>query len=384
MPSELTSRTRPQRLCIAITLLLLPTSFSSPVLAATPTAEHVLWITFDGLRWQEFFGGVDMRLVNSESGGVKDVDAVRQTFERADGAAARAVLLPFIWNEVVPNGQVFGAQSHGSLATCTNGRFFSYPGYSEILCGFPDDRIDSNDKIPNPNSTVLEWLHGKPEFGGKIHAWTSWDVFPFILNEQRSGIPVNAGWMPLAQQFDSAHFRQLDSIASELPHMWPSVRYDFFTFEGAKECLKRHQPRVLYVSFGETDDWAHEGRYDLYLESARRTDEYIRQLWETAQAIPEFRDKTTLIVTTDHGRGDGRESWKSHSSDIPGSEQIWIAAYGAGVRTAGIRRDVAVTQSQVAATVAELLGHDYASTDERIGDVLPGLLSTASARETNQ
>ncbi|MGI8992391.1 MAG: hypothetical protein ACR2I2_22775, partial [Bryobacteraceae bacterium] len=40
----------------------------------------------------------------------------------------------------------------------TNGLNFSYPGYSETLCGFADPRIKSNDKVPNPNVTVLEWL----------------------------------------------------------------------------------------------------------------------------------------------------------------------------------------------------------------------------------
>ena len=32
-------------------------------------------------------------------------------------------------------------------AYVTNGMFFSYPGYNETLCGFPDPRIHSNDKV---------------------------------------------------------------------------------------------------------------------------------------------------------------------------------------------------------------------------------------------
>ena len=76
----------------------------------------------------------------------------------------------------------------------TNGYNFSYPGYSEILCGFADPGIDSNAKKNNTNITVLEWLTQKPGFEKSAVAFGSWDVFPFIINETRSGIPVNAGW----------------------------------------------------------------------------------------------------------------------------------------------------------------------------------------------
>jgi hypothetical protein len=41
------------------------------------------------------------------------------------------------------------------------------------LCGFPDPRIDSNDKVPNPNVTLFEWLHQKPAFKGKVAAFGS-------------------------------------------------------------------------------------------------------------------------------------------------------------------------------------------------------------------
>ena len=42
---------------------------------------------------------------------------------------------------------------------------FSYPGYSEMFCGWPDDdRIDSNDPVPNPNVSVLEVVNQDPRY----------------------------------------------------------------------------------------------------------------------------------------------------------------------------------------------------------------------------
>jgi len=74
---------------------------------------------------------------------------------------------------------------------------FSYPGYNEILSGFPDPRIDSNDRKPNPNVTVLEWLNGRPGFSGKVAAFASWELLPWIVNTERSHIPANGDGPPI-------------------------------------------------------------------------------------------------------------------------------------------------------------------------------------------
>ena len=149
------------------------------------------------------------------------------------------------------------------------------------------------------------------------------------------------------------------------------MRYDVFTASGAIEALKSEQPRVLYVSLGETDDWAHAGRYDRYLLTATQNDGFIKQIWSTTQSMPQYKDKTAFIVTTDHGRGDGREGWKNHGAKLPGSDRIWVVAFGAGVERSGIDRGGRYTQSQIAATVAGLLGKDYREQDTRIAAPLP-------------
>jgi hypothetical protein len=85
---------------------------------------------------------------------------------------------------------------------------------------------------------------------------------------------------------------------------------------------------VLFVGYGETDNWAHQGRYDLVLDSAHRFDHFVAQLWNTMQAMPEYRGTTTFIITTDHGRGSGLTEWKEHGVEEKGSENIWIAVMG--------------------------------------------------------
>jgi cephalosporin-C deacetylase-like acetyl esterase len=351
--------------------------------------ENVILVTMDGLRWQELFTGADSRLLGRDSGGVRDEQDVKARFWHEDAEVRRSKLLPFFWQTVAREGQVFGDPDHGSSLRCSNGRNFSYPGYNEILCGFGDSSIDSNDKIPNKNVSVLEWLNRRAEFRGRVGAVASWDVFPFILNEQRSGLFVSAGWddTQAAMQGRRGGWRAEFPVAAELPRMWPSVRYDVYTFHSAMEYLREHRPRVLYVGLGETDDWAHEGRYDLYLDAAARNDRYIEALWQTAQSLEEYRGRTSLIITTDHGRGDGRDGWKSHGTSYPGSDAMWAAVLGPDTPALGLRENVQGTQAQVAASLAELLGLDFAESDARIQPPLPGIVADqpiASQGRTNR
>jgi hypothetical protein len=342
--------------------------------AADGKTDNVILVTLDGLRWQDLFAGADEKLINREHGGVRDVDAVRRKYWAESPQERRMRLMPFFWTEIAKEGQVLGDVNADSIVRVTNGRYFSYPGYNEILSGFADDSIDSNAKRPNRNVTVLEWLHQNPSYRGRVAAFGSWDVFPYIINQQRSGIYVNAGWQELDIFADATAKQQWNSLAKELPRYWPGVRYDAFTFRGALEYLQIKRPRVLYVALGETDDWAHDGRYDLYLDAAYRSDQYIKQLWEACQQLDEYKSKTTFVITTDHGRGDDRDGWKSHGASIPGSEYIWIAAIGPDTKSLGLRTNVNVTQSQIAATIGALLGEDFAAADDRIAQPLPEIV----------
>jgi alkaline phosphatase D len=141
---------------------------------------------------------------------------------------------------------------------------------------------------------------------------------------------------------------------------WEDSRNDVFTFQVALEHLRRDTPRVFYVGFGDTDEYAHAGRYDQYLRAAHDADAALKSLWEELQAHPQYRGTTTLIVTTDHGRGDPPQGWRSHGEKVEGSEAIWLAVLGPDTPALGERSETGtVTQAQVAATLAALLGEDY-------------------------
>lgn len=358
-------------------LALFLLTFVPAARSAERATENVILVMIDGLRWQEVYRGAEERLVSKEAGGVKEVEAIREKYARDTPETARKVLMPFVWNTIAKQGQLFGNRDAGDEAKVLNKEHFSYPGYSETLCGFVDERIDSNDKNLNPNITVLEWLARRPSTAGRVAAFCSWDTFPYIINTDRSGIPVNAGWTPLEVAADAEALAAMNKTAAELPHMWSGVRYDTFTAYGAQEYLRLKKPKLLFVSLGEPDDWAHEGRYDQYLESTRTCDRLIEELWNTAQAMPEYAGKTSLVLTVDHGRGRDGDGWKNHSIDIPGSDEIWMAVLGPDTPALGQRQGTNATQSQIAATVAALLGEDYHGIVTQSGPPLPDVMKDA-------
>ena len=331
---------------------------------------NVLVVTLDGLRWQEVFGGMSKDLLTPKEGGVSDAAREESRFGGVTVEERRAKLMPWLWTAMAKEGQVFGDPSRGSIARVTNGLRFSYPGYNEILSGFADPRIDSNNRIPNPNVTVLEWLNGRPGFGGKVAAFASWELLPWILNVDRSHLPANGDGPPIEKPTTERE-RTLNEFAADLPPYWGETRADAPTGFGALEYLKKNRPRVLYVMLGETDEWAHGRRYDLYLDAAWRNDRFVQRLWETAQSLPEYSGRTALIVTTDHGRGSTGANWTGHGEKVPESDQIWMAVIGPGVPALGARSNVAVTQSQVAATIAALLGEDYNAAQPKAAAPVP-------------
>jgi hypothetical protein len=332
---------------------------AAPALAGK--TQNVVLIVSDGLRWQEVFTGADPALLNEKEGGSWLAEAeLRNRYWREDPDARRAALFPFLWGTVAKQGQIFGNQLKGSVAHVTNGKAFSYPGYNEMSTGYADDAIDSNEFGPNPNATVFEWLNKLGEFHGKVAIFGTWNVYESIFNKSRSGLVMQTGWtLP-----SIAHETPREALLREL--YLTTTRFDeedvgnSFLQISLLDYVKTAHPRVLFVGYGETDNWAHQGRYDLVLDSAHRTDYFVGQLWNAMQAMPQYRGNTTFIITTDHGRGSGLTEWKEHGVKEKGSENVWIAVLGPDTAALGERTHVApVTQAQIAATVAAFVGKDY-------------------------
>lgn len=318
--------------------------------------ENIVLITLDGLRWQEVFSGADPEILNNEHF-TENIKKTSEKFWDEDPIKRREVLMPFIWSKVAKEGLILGNRNTGSKVDITNSYGFSYPGYNEILTGYADKEINSNDKNYNKNVTFLEYLNKQENYSGQVAAFCTWDVFPFIINDKRSGVSVSAGVKPKVLTGS-----QKEGLLNEMLENVPSLassRFDFLTYYLAKDYVVAKKPKILFIAFDETDEFAHESKYREYLYAANTIDGFIEDLWNHYQSIEQYKGKTTFIITTDHGRGDAvKEQWTSHGTDVKDCSSIWLAAIGPDIPNLGeSKSNFQFYQNQIASTLTELLGY---------------------------
>ena len=332
--------------------------------------QNVVLVTLDGMRWQDIFHGADSSLFRQQKY-LEDAN-IKTKYWRDDLSARREALMPFLWGKVARHGAILGNRDRNSMMNVTNQMWFSYPGYNELLTGQADDaRINSNDANPNPNTTVLEVINANPAFKGKVAAFTSWDCFPAIIHDKRSGVFVNAGTNPAGGTNLTEAEKSMNKVMAALPTYGGTTRPDALTFYYGMEYIKKNKPRVMYFSFDETDHFSHGGEYAAYLNSAHAIDAMLDELWTYLQSDPQYKGKTTLIITVDHGRGDDAENWKHHGRKIEKADQIWLAAFGTGIKNIGETSNGQYFQNQVAQTMATLLGVQF---QQQSGMALPILM----------
>ena len=327
--------------------------------AYSQTAENIIIITTDGFRWQEVFMGMDSAIANNSKFNQDDSAAIFKKYWAADPNERRKKIMPFLWSNIEKNGQIYGNRKLDNKVNNANRYWFSYPGYNEIFTGYPDTAINSNQYKPNPNTTLLEFLNKQPKFKNKVAAFGAWDAFGRILNREKSGIPVINAFDKIGGKNATANEILMNKLLQDSYKPFGDEEcLDVFTHYAAMEYLKTRKPKVLYISYGETDEWAHEGRYRDYLNAANQVDKWISDIWNFIQTDPAYKNKTALFITTDHGRGDiKKEEWTSHNSKIADSYQIWFAAMGPGIKAKGeIKKREQLFQEQFAQTMANLLG----------------------------
>jgi len=333
-------------------------------------AENIIIITTDGFRWQELFNGMDSAIANDKKFNQDDSAAIFKNYWSADPVARRKKLLPFIWSIIESKGQIYGNRNYTNKVNVANRYWFSYPGYNEIFTGYPDTLVNSNEYKPNPNTTLLDFLNQQDAFKNKVAAFGAWNAFERILNRGKSGIPVINAFDTLKDKKATPSQVLLNKMLLDSYKPFGNAEcLDVFTHYAAMDYLQHKKPRVLYISYGETDEWAHEGRYKDYLDAAGKVDKWISDIWNYLQSDPFYKNKTALFITTDHGRGDSiKKEWTSHNNKITGANEIWFAAMGPGIKNKGeIKQSMQLFQQQFAQTIANWLGV-YFSCEHPVGN----------------
>ncbi|GAB2837249.1 hypothetical protein [Ferruginibacter profundus] len=333
--------------------------FAKPVFAQQDKFPNVFIITTDGFRWQEIFNGADSVILSNPLY-VKDTALLKQLFWDSNVDERRRMLMPFIWKTLARQGSIYGNRNFDNKVEVSNPYRFSYAGYNEIFTGYADPAVIANRKKWNRNENVLQFLNDQEAYKNKVAAFASWNLFDYIFNKPAGSFYLNSGYRNIEHDSLTETERLVNGIQEQAVNNTAPTRNDMLTFVAAKEYIQTKHPKVVYISFGETDEYAHSGKYDEYLQSAHLFDEYLAQLWYLVNKDPFYKNNTSFIITTDHGRGQKNNTWVRHDMFTAGSRNTWLMTLGHQFENKGeVKTADAIYSEQIAQTIAHLLGYDF-------------------------
>ena len=256
---------------------------------------RVIVIALDGVRWQDFF--------DLSEGRLRPDDGKASPFHQYGKKVSEA-------------GIAFGNQNLGSSARMTLSGFFSrrksLPSYQAILSGFAQPCPDNDCSRISVETLPQSLVRRLALPAEKVAVISSWP-----------GLSRAAAADPAGIHLDTGEKRVGENGRDEF-----STRSDEITAQVALEHLETHSPVFLFVVFDAADHAAHQGDLPGYIEELRNLDDIIMQFFEKIHEMG-IEERTTIIVTTDHGRGSWGPFWKFHDV-IYNAQDIFIAATGPG------------------------------------------------------
>jgi hypothetical protein len=300
------------------------------------TDAHVVVVTLDGVRWQDVF---DTSLSEQLEHGPSKIGS----------------LMPRTRELVSAHGVALGAGGDGcGVVQTASAANISLPGYLEIFSGRANT-CTSNDCDRTTLPTVFD--EAARAGLGMVASISSWPQIERAVSRGDRGVFVNAGrraWPGERPASDSPLAQLVD--AGDAAAAFPSTgdyRPDRYTVPIALQYFREHSPALFHVGLVDADEWAHRDDVVAYATALRASDALIGDLAD-AIAGSEAGERTTVIITTDHGRN---ETFKDHTGLRYDSSRTFVLAFGARVPARGVicpTRNHTLTD--IAPTVREILG----------------------------
>lgn len=267
--------------------------------------------------------------------GIRDHEAFAYQFQPGE---TQHPYLPFVWNTLRPQGTSFMEMYN---VFCT----FTSPGHATILTGnwqmFPNYASES-----------------------EIFQTRAWKPTIFEYTRKQLGVAQSETWCVVGKKNClennwSLHPEYGQSYGASLvraPEGPVTMDSDSLTVDAVMGVLDEDSPSLLFVNLQAVDALGHYGDYNLYLEAIRLADRAVERIWNRIQTDPSYAGKTTLFVTTDHGRHDpGRGDFTGHGGICHGCQHVMCLVVGPDT-PAGLEVSRVAYQVDIAPTAGELLG----------------------------
>jgi hypothetical protein len=154
---------------------------------------------------------------------------------------------------------------------------------------------------------------------------------------------------------------------------------DISVWQNAKTKLQTYHPRLSVVYLADVDHYGHSGNWNDYTKSIKTADSIVNMMWDFVQTDTIFKDKTTILVTNDHGRhSDGVSTgFVSHGDGCAGCRRIMFWGIGADVKK-GVHTTVRRNIPDIVPTIGAMLNFP---TPLVSGNSIPEILSPTTKVE---
>jgi hypothetical protein len=294
---------------------------------------NIILMTLDGVRNQEFFKGTGFLLENK--------------LPRAE----RGEVFSHFWDNLADQGVVLGGNSRYTIGSKVS---VSLPSYQAIFLGKPTE-CKKNGCESVQEETVLERIKRELKLEKKeVAAFASWNRIVAAIAKDPSIISHGIYPEIFDDQTNDPEMKKIQADGmSDLPE-WSGSRKDKYTFALAHHYLKKHCPRVLYISLVDSDENGHAGNYPGYVRALRSYDDYLKTLVTTLEGMGEYGKNTTLFVTTDHSRGRG-PFWVGHGTFPFTERNIFLYVKGPQVTKTG-RQNARANHLYLRPTFEKIMG----------------------------
>jgi len=259
---------------------------------------------------------------------VVNIDGLRST----EGFEAGDINLPFIWDSLKPLGTLYSSFYNTGVTITNSAHSTIVTGARQLMLNGTPFWAPIRPREPTIGECYRKFL-GAPQDGavfvnGKSMIWLD---------------PVST-----YPGFGRA-------VAPQIVYSWPTED-DLAAWDSTRAVIARSHPSFCYVVLGQVDAAGHAADTNRYISSIRQADSLVFELWKLLCDDPQYRDSTTLIITSDHGRHDERHGgWFTHGCSCRGCRHVLFLAIGPDIKTDTVIDDRA-DQIDIAPTVANLLG----------------------------
>jgi hypothetical protein len=280
--------------------------------------ENVVIAVMDGTAWRSTFGDPEHRYI------------------------------PRLWDELRPQGTLY-TRFYNNDVTITKA------GHSTIATGTWQKMRNRGPRNTMP--TLFDYLADEQKIAPE-KVWVVFGKGPYAYDPLTS-FPA---------------YRNRFKPRSQIGIGESSLQADSDVFQKVVEVMEKDRPRIVYANFGATDHMAHSGSWERHTEAIRHQDELLAKLWGKIQSDPNYRDRTALFLTNDHGYHlDGiHEGFAEHGDSCEGCRHIMLLAIGPDIKKGAVVEKPAY-QTDLAPTIGELLGFQ---TPLAQGEVLRESLTT--------